>query len=296
MRVNRCVSASSTRSATAATWLSSRSSRRIPVTPATVVSRRGTAAARRRRSSSAAASARLIFANGSTSTRPPPSRQAATARPRTRAKGRKRPPLTSRPSCRADQRLARAPAQQDRLELSEQAGRRQLVHARPPTEVDEPAVALDQLPRDRLQTGTGVAERQAGPLRKVAVVRRAVAREVASRELRQRPVAIGRTPACRASRERGRTRAACPRRARARSVRAGSRASGDARAPASRHARPRRARARAAGSRVSGPSSASARSIASTPRSASPGDTPSCASRRAFPVNSGGVVSACSHG
>ena len=49
-------------------------------------------------------------------------------------------------------------------------------------------------------------------------------------------------------------------------------------------------------SRVSGPSSASARSTPATPRSAAAGATPSCASRRALPVSSGGVVSACSHG
>ena len=43
--------------------------------------------------------------------------------------------------------------------------------------------------------------------------------------------------------------------------------------------------------RVSGPSVARERSITPTPRSASAGGTPSCASRRVLPVSSCGVVS-----
>ena len=45
-----------------------------------------------------------------------------------------------------------------------------------------------------------------------------------------------------------------------------------------------------------GPSSVRERSMTATPRSAASGATPSCARRRALPVKSGGVVSACSHG
>ena len=47
--------------------------------------------------------------------------------------------------------------------------------------------------------------------------------------------------------------------------------------------------------RVSGPSAVSARSMTATARSASAGGTPSCASLRALPRSSGGVVSGCSH-
>ncbi len=46
---------------------------------------------------------------------------------------------------------------------------------------------------------------------------------------------------------------------------------------------------------VSGPSAVTARSITAAPRSASAGGTPSCASLRALPRSSGGVVSGCSH-
>jgi hypothetical protein len=54
-------------------------------------------------------------------------------------------------------------------------------------------------------------------------------------------------------------------------------------------------RSRSSLDRVSGPSAASAARRAATPRSASSGGTPSCASRREFPVRSCGVVSGCSH-
>ena len=67
-------------------------------------------------------------------------------------------------------------------------------------------------------------------------------------------------------------------------------------APGPRSARRRESSRSRSCARVSGPSSASARSIVSTPRSAGPRVTPSCRSRVALEVSSGGVVSACSSG
>ena len=150
----------------------------------------------------------------------------ATARPSTRAKGRKMPlsvtsslcgPTTSSREVQPSSSGSKAPS---RRGGGIGAGSALL------GELDQAVLALDQLGGDRRQPGAGVAQRQPRPAGEVAVVGRARGRPGSGGRARPAPRRGRPAPARRASRGRGRRRAPCR---------------PSARAPRSRAARPGRA-------------------------------------------------------
>jgi len=162
-------------------------------------------------------------------------------------------------------------------------------------QADEAVAAHVELAPDRGECGASVTQRQPGPIREIALARRSVTSEIAARELCQRSVTIdGTLLAEPVADEHPRVPLPDHRPAHAMPLRQASmRTCTNAWPSVDTFAARTRSRSSA---RVSGPSAATARSTAATPRSAAAGETPSCASRRALPVKSGGVVSACSHG
>ena len=230
------------------------------------------------------------------STLPPAKRQVATARPSTRAKGRKMPllvtsilcgPTTSSREVQPSRSGSKAPSR--RGGGSSATGGRLARSTRP-------SLALDQLGADRGEAGAGVAQRQARPAGEVAVVGRAVADQVAAGQLGQGRVAVDRLLRPEPVARPGRRRAPCRPSARGRRSRAGSarKSRWTSAWPSVRH--PGRVEPLAQLRPGQRPLLGQRRARSSPPRARPPrGMTPSCAQAPArCEVSSGGVVSACS--
>lgn len=92
----------------------------------------------------------------------------------------------------ADDVVARGPTKQQRVEGAEQARRWDRRGLLAFAEVDEAVAEVDQPAGDRGEAGARVTQRQARPASEVGVGRRAVADEVAAREIGERRLAIDR--------------------------------------------------------------------------------------------------------
>lgn len=92
----------------------------------------------------------------------------------------------------AEDRRPRPPPQQQRVEGTEQTGRREFRGRRPTGEVDRPVRALVEVGSDRGQPAADVAQRQPGPAGEVAVGGGTVPGEVATGEPGERDVAVDR--------------------------------------------------------------------------------------------------------
>ena len=194
---------------------------------------------------------------------------------------------------RTEDVLPRGPAKQDGVEGAEQP--RRGISCPADASRDAPArPPAPARPRSR-QSGAGITQRQAGPPSQIAVLTGGVADEVTPRQLGQRHLAIDWLPPpdpvagedvgvllANHRPPHGESRARAARKSRWIIAWPSVRTPADS------------SRSRSC-SRVSGPSSASARSILATARSASSGETPSCPTP-ALQRSSGGVVSACSQG
>ena len=197
---------------------------------------------------------------------------------------------------RAEHLGARPPAEEQRFERTQESTRRP--PGGPPTvatQLDAALGSFDQLGRDGAQTGAGIAQREAGPLRQVTIVGGPVPGEVTTGEPGERLLpGDGVDTAEPVARE---------------DVGLGAADEGPGTTWPSRLARTKRwtsawpavrtptasNRSRSC-SRVKAPSRPSASTMVLTPRVAARSSTPSCWSRRALATRVRGAVSACSHG
>ena len=91
----------------------------------------------------------------------------------------------------ADHVVARDPAEEQRVEGTQQSGLRERRGLFAFAQVDEAVAEVIYPARDRGKAGAGVAQRQAGPAGEVGVGGRAVADQVAAGELGEGGIAVG---------------------------------------------------------------------------------------------------------